>query len=197
MAARSEDGQAGAAAHVVEGHGVISEPTAAHVTCLRHRERACTKSAFVIFMMKHMERIGCPVDVERHIVCEPCPKHMPINGVFDAGRNEIVLCENNLISERTTGDIITHELIHAYDKCRAKVDFTNPEHLACTEIRAANLSGDCFMAKEFFNRFNFNLTGGQQVRNDATRIAEYFSAKEHRLCVVRVHVSTAILWVIM
>lgn len=37
------------------------------------------------------------------------------------------------------------------------------DHLACTEIRAANLSGDCFMAKEFFNRLNFNLKGGQQV----------------------------------
>ena len=40
--------------------------------------------------MNYSLRIGCPVDVERHIVCEPCPKHMPINGVFDAGRNEIV-----------------------------------------------------------------------------------------------------------
>lgn len=30
--------------------------------------------------------------------------------------------------------VMTHELIHAYDNCRAKVDFVNIEHLACTEV---------------------------------------------------------------
>jgi hypothetical protein len=109
-------------------------------------------------------RIGCPVNIEKHIVCEPCPKDMPIDGVFDTGRNEIVLCENNLISERLTADVITHELVHAFDKCRAKVNFDDPKHLACTEIRAANLSGDCFMWKEMFNRLNFHVKAGQQVR---------------------------------
>mmetsp|Transcript_31314 Transcript_31314/g.82076 ORF Transcript_31314/g.82076 Transcript_31314/m.82076 type:complete len:218 (-) Transcript_31314:40-693(-) len=160
-----------AAAAVSMERAAATAPTDAHKTCLEHRERACGKSAFVMFMLQHLERIGCPVEVDKHIVCEPCPQHMPINGVFDDGRNEIVLCENNLISERTTADVLTHELIHAYDKCRAKVDFKNPEHLACTEIRAANLSGDCFLWKEFFNRFNFNFQGGHKkcVRRRAAR----------------------------
>jgi inner membrane protease ATP23 len=48
-------------------------------------------------------------------------------------------------SEWTRG--ITHELVHAYDHCRAEVDPQSCSHLACTEVRAANLSGDCdFMA---------------------------------------------------
>jgi hypothetical protein len=34
-------------------------------------------------------------------------------------------------------DVITHELIHALDHCRGKVNFSDPRHLACTEIRAA------------------------------------------------------------
>ena len=39
----------------------------------------------------------------------------------------------------------------------------NPRHLACTEIRAAALSGDCFLWKEWFNRLNFGLAGHQKV----------------------------------
>lgn len=37
--------------------------------------------------------------------------------------------------------IVAHELVHAFDWCRARVD--RCEHLACTEVRAANLSGEC------------------------------------------------------
>jgi inner membrane protease ATP23 len=40
---------------------------------------------------------------------------------------------------------LTHELVHAYDHCRAYVDWTNCVHHACSEVRAANLSGDCKM----------------------------------------------------
>ena len=34
-----------------------------------------------------------------------------------------------------------HELVHGFDTCRARVD--RCEHLACTEVRAAVLSGQC------------------------------------------------------
>merc|ERR1719272_446361 len=80
-------------------------------------------------------------------------------GAFDAVRNEVVLCQNMIRSEREMTDVLTHELIHAYDHCRGKVDFNNPRHLACTEIRAASLSGDCKMWKEWLNRLNFGLQG--------------------------------------
>jgi len=30
---------------------------------------------------------------------------------------------------------MAHELIHAFDDCRAKVDFANIDHVACTEVR--------------------------------------------------------------
>ncbi len=38
---------------------------------------------------------------------------------------------------------ITHELVHAFDACRAELRPSDCSHIACTEIRAANLSGDC------------------------------------------------------
>ena len=31
-------------------------------------------------------------------------------------------------------DVLTHELVHAYDDCRAWVDWDKLEHLACSEV---------------------------------------------------------------
>ena len=47
-----------------------------------------------------------------------------------------------------TAEVITHELIHAYDDARAIYDYENPEHVACSEIRASNLSGECKFFRE-------------------------------------------------
>lgn len=52
-------------------------------------------------------------------------------------------------------DTLTHELIHSYDYCRAHVDWSDDKHLACSEIRAASLSGECFFWKENFARLKF------------------------------------------
>ena len=47
---------------------------------------------------------------------------------------QIVVCQNNSSSRRLCCNVMAHELIHMFDFCRAKVDFTNLEHLACTEV---------------------------------------------------------------
>jgi inner membrane protease ATP23 len=60
-------------------------------------------------------------------------------------------------------DVLTHELIHTYDNCRAHVDWSNDEHVACTEIRAASLSGECFFWKENFARLKFGIKKHHQV----------------------------------
>ncbi len=95
--------------------------------------------------------------------------------LFSELKVQVVLCGNNVITENRATTVITHELIHAFDDCRAKVDFKDIRHLACTEvgfvsiqnslsqIRAASLSGDCFFTEEFFNRFNFGLAKQHQV----------------------------------
>ncbi|XP_078272748.1 mitochondrial inner membrane protease ATP23 homolog isoform X4 [Rhinoraja longicauda] len=67
--------------------------------------------------------------------------------------------------------VVTHELIHSFDHCRAHVDwFRNINHLACSEIRAANLSGECTFANEL-TRLNFGLKQHHQkcVRERACR----------------------------
>jgi mitochondrial inner membrane protease ATP23 len=62
---------------------------------------------------------------------------------------EIFLCAQYLGKEREVHETMVHELIHAIDFCRSNMDpANNCVHLACTEVRAANLSGECNFYKE-------------------------------------------------
>ncbi|EDQ84398.1 uncharacterized protein MONBRDRAFT_30281 [Monosiga brevicollis MX1] len=109
------------------------------------------KAPFVTFMLDALRTAGCEKDVSKYFVLNECA----MSGAYDAERDEIVLCANNIFTPENMTRVVTHELIHAFDDCRAKVDFQDPRHLACTEIRAASLSGDCFFVQENFNRLKF------------------------------------------
>lgn len=53
---------------------------------------------------------------------------------------QIVVCQNVSTRKGMVQGVLTHEMIHMFDYCRNELDFRNMEHLACTEIRAANLT---------------------------------------------------------
>ena len=76
------------------------------------------------------------------------------------------MCGNRIRSFESFETVLTHELIHAFDHCRAEVDVTDLRHHACTEVRAASLSGDCLMRNEV-KLGNFNFTAQQPVRHAA------------------------------
>mmetsp|Transcript_11391 Transcript_11391/g.18063 ORF Transcript_11391/g.18063 Transcript_11391/m.18063 type:complete len:255 (-) Transcript_11391:256-1020(-) len=62
---------------------------------------------------------------------------------------EIYLCQQHLRNAAHAEEAMVHELIHAIDMCRTKMDpIKNCIHLACTEIRAENLSGECHWLRE-------------------------------------------------
>ena len=62
---------------------------------------------------------------------------------------EIFLCQNHVRNESHAHESMVHELIHAIDMCRTNMDpLHNCIHLACTEIRAENLSGECSIWNE-------------------------------------------------
>ena len=85
----------------------------------------------------------------------------------------IILCEDKFVDRQTFDNTIIHELVHAYDACRAKLDWKNCEHHACTEIRAAALSGECAMTREL-HRGKYNIRAGHQEcvkRRAATSLA--------------------------
>lgn len=68
---------------------------------------------------------------------------------------------------------LRHELIHAFDDARGFVESADCTHQACSEIRAARLSGDCFAGEEAKKgRFAFFQGGLQCVRRRATMAVE-------------------------
>ncbi|XP_069908627.1 mitochondrial inner membrane protease ATP23 homolog isoform X1 [Oryctolagus cuniculus] len=116
---------------------------------------------YVKLLLDAMKHSGCAVNTDRHFSCEDCHGH--VSGGFDASTSQIVLCQNNIRSEAHMSRVVTHELIHAFDHCRAHVHwFSNVRHLACSEVRAANLSGDCSLVNELF-RLRFGLKQHHQT----------------------------------
>ncbi|XP_070611605.1 mitochondrial inner membrane protease ATP23 homolog isoform X2 [Erythrolamprus reginae] len=86
----------------------------------------------VKLLLEAMKNSGCAVTNNRHISCENCDKH--VGGGFDSSVSQIVLCQNNIHSQSQMNRVVAHELIHAFDHCRAHVDwFNNIKHLACSE----------------------------------------------------------------
>lgn len=147
----------------------------ARAKCESMKRAALTQSHNVQFMIRSMTAAGCPIeDPEQFIECDLCEAR--VSGamyqrpgtVNDDNQSEpepeigIVMCVNRL--GRKTQDyfntVVTHELIHSFDHCRAKIDFTNVYHHACTEIRAANLSGECSFKREL-KRGSFAISNNQ------------------------------------
>ncbi|XP_072529962.1 mitochondrial inner membrane protease ATP23 homolog [Salminus brasiliensis] len=130
---------------------------------------AIQTNPYAKILLEAMKNSGCTVFKDRHFSCEDCEGS--VSGGFDATTSQIVLCRNNITQQAHMNRVVTHELIHAFDHCRAHVDwFNNFKHLACSEIRAANLSGDCSFTNELC-RFNFGLKKHHQecVRDRALR----------------------------
>ena len=104
----------------------------------------------------------------------------------------ILICANEMRNQGHLEDTLAHEMVHAWDHLRWKVDWSDLRHAACTEvhsspntltpsllsspidldendkltthqIRASSLSGECRWTREFFVRNNFSIT--QQHQN--------------------------------
>jgi len=134
----------------------------------------CETAPIVKFMVDHLEKRGCKVSEKDFFVVRHCDEHVGGGFDESASKHGgVVLCQNHIRDFQHTGAAalprrlaadasalaacmltavwwgaemtLTHELVHAYDHCRAYVDWSNCVHHACSEVRAANLSGDCKM----------------------------------------------------
>lgn len=114
------------------------------IKCERTVYRCIKTSPLVKLMMGALKSSGCAVDIRRHISCEECSP--TVSGGYDPGLNQIVICQNVATSKGMVQGILTHEMIHMFDYCRNKLDFKNLDHLACTEVRAANLTHCSFLS---------------------------------------------------
>lgn len=123
--------------------------------------RCLQKSEMVRLMLAALKSSGCEVDIRRNIVCEVCDNS--VTGGYDPELNQIVVCQNARYNAWVQG-VLTHEMIHMFDFCRNNLDFKNIEHLACTEIRAANLTHCSFMSAWFMGVASpFNIRKAHQA----------------------------------
>ncbi|XP_026809297.1 mitochondrial inner membrane protease ATP23 homolog [Rhopalosiphum maidis] len=139
------------------------------IKCERKVASCLSKSPLVKIMMGALRRSGCEVNPSRHIACELCDSS--VHGGYDPIMNQVVICQNTATSKGTIQGVLTHELIHMFDNCTRKLDFRNIEHLACTEIRAANLT-HCGLVSSILEGhssiFNFRKKHQDCVKHKAT-----------------------------
>ncbi|KAG1686261.1 hypothetical protein DVH05_012699 [Phytophthora capsici] len=156
----------------------LSEEEERHQKCEDMREKALTKCSRVKFLVDAMEKMGCSMEPGffSSVECEG-----KINGGFhldDEGKPGVVLCQNHIPDQEWMDRTMAHELIHAFDHCRNKIDWNKCEHHACSEIRAAALSGDCNWKYEFFRK-NFNVSKQHQL---CTRRRAKLSIEQNDAC---------------
>lgn len=90
------------------------------------------------------------MDVRRNFSCEVC--YQGVLGGYDTETQQVVMCMNNVKKPQAMATIMAHEMIHMFDHCVNKTDFKSPAHLACTEIRAINLTS-CSLIDSFWSGY--------------------------------------------
>lgn len=124
----------------------------------------------ITFLREQIRTTGDGPDINpSNVRCRRCPPNWRQHGGFDSNYG-ILLCANNLRTRSKVEDSLAHEMIHAYDHVRFKVDPQNLRHQACTEIRASTLSGECRFMREFWSRGQYKFNQGMQdcVKRRAT-----------------------------
>ncbi|XP_057983705.1 mitochondrial inner membrane protease ATP23 isoform X2 [Malania oleifera] len=112
----------------------------------------------VKFLVEHLAKAGCGVG-DQFIKAVHCDKQ--ISGGYVRGEG-IIVCSNHMNIQDEVNQVVIHELIHAYDDCRAaNLDWANCAHHACSEIRAGHLSGDCHYKREVLRGF-LKIRGHEQ-----------------------------------
>ncbi|CAJ1399200.1 unnamed protein product [Effrenium voratum] len=110
----------------------------------------------VEILVNALSAMKAPVD----LVCVRCPADVNHRAGYSPKHNRIWMCANRFWNPFEFRRVLVHELTHAFDFARAKVDTGSCVHMACTEIRAWNLSGECdlwpntfrFLGEDMINR---------------------------------------------
>jgi inner membrane protease ATP23 len=178
-----------------EPEPLIAAPKAVHdeaeasKLCNKWVESGLTGNKAIQFLIQHLQTLGC-TPPDRFIQCLQCDK--PGAGFFGMVFNEdaraekcnpdlqklvgtspkilpeVYICQQYMENELMTHKTMVHELIHAIDQCRTKMDpVNNCIHIACTEIRAENLSGECSFFKELARMKSFAGHGKECVKRRA------------------------------
>lgn len=139
--------------------------------CEEYRDWLFTYSPTVNFLSEKIGSLNGKLD-KSNVVCRRCPARLTEDGQVHrqsggfSPEHGILLCANEIRDRKHLEDTLAHEMVHAWDHLRWKVDWLGDKdlkHAACTEIRASMLSGECRWTREAFTRNNWTLT--QQFQN--------------------------------
>ncbi|KAJ2952968.1 hypothetical protein O0L34_g7343 [Tuta absoluta] len=141
------------------------------IKCEKNVFECIKTSPIVKVMMAALRSSGCPIDIRRHISCEVCD--YSVSGGYDPELNQIVVCQNVSTRKGMVQGVLAHEMIHMFDYCRNELDFKNMEHLACTEIRAANLTHCSFTSA--WSQGDASWTKVKQAHQDCVKTKALYS----------------------
>lgn len=129
------------------------------------------------FMARHLALVSCdpfapsPESDQteqgsgHRLVIRACPPNLA--GGFSPAESRqqsgVLICANRMGSKSHLEDTLAHEMIHWWDHCRFKVDWSDLRQHACSEVRAASLSGDCRFGREVLQRGQWGFTKQHQA----------------------------------
>lgn len=112
-----------------------------------------------------------------HLVMINCPPHAQCRAGYSPSEHQVWMCGNHFWSPWEFRRVLTHELVHAFDFARAKIDESNLDHISCTEVRAWNLSGECDLWRNWMAFLGDDMVNRKQrcIREGST-----LSLRQHR-----------------
>jgi len=127
--------------------GSGGSPQHLKISCEQHLVSNVEGMPMVKTLLSALKASGCSVDLKRHLVCEMCQPGSEVQhaGGYDPALNQVFVCCNNATSSGAVHGALVRNLIQMFDTCVNKYDFNNVHHLACSEVRKANLANCQFM----------------------------------------------------
>jgi inner membrane protease ATP23 len=115
--------------------------------CEDYRDWLFTYSPVVRFLSGKIQDLNGKLDAS-NVLCRRCPARLEDDGQVHrqsggfSPNHGILICANEIRDRKHLEDTLAHEMVHAWDHLRWKVDWTGDKdlkHAACTEV-----SNTCF-----------------------------------------------------
>ncbi|KAF2236983.1 hypothetical protein EV356DRAFT_442594 [Viridothelium virens] len=153
--------------------------------CEQQKQWLFQHSPMIRFLREQIQLLGSDINPS-NVHCGRCITARQGGTSREYG---IMLCSNNHRRRKVLEDTLAHEMVHCWDHLKWKIDGGNLRHAACTEIRAATLSGECRFTNEVWRRGQWGLT---QKLQDCVRRRATLSVTERPNCQDDVHAARVV-----
>lgn len=106
-----------------------------------YRDWLFSYSPTIIFLRQQIQALNGDIN-EKNVLCRRCPAVRNEDGRIEGWRQGagfspdggILVCANQMRDRKHLEDTLAHEMVHAWDHLRWKVDWGDLRHAACTEV---------------------------------------------------------------